>query len=109
MAVKKKLKTLSQHFIFSLLDASCHGARSEYNACQTQLIQLYREAVAFRTNYAEFTSYRILYYTCTKVFRRGDAWLCLLFCFVNRLFFQSNEAANSCVLLLLSWTRVLAV
>ena len=43
------------------------GDLSEYNACQTQLIQLYREAVAFRTNYAEFTSYRILYYTCTKV------------------------------------------
>jgi hypothetical protein len=42
------------------------GDLSEYNACQTQLIQLYRENADYRGSFAEFNSYRILYYTCTK-------------------------------------------
>lgn len=41
---------------------------SEFNQCQTQLIQLY-DNEEFRTNYTEFTAYRFLYYMVTN-----DAW-----------------------------------
>jgi len=41
------------------------GDLSEYNQCQTQLMQLYDLNVNFRKNFFEFTLYRLLYYLIT--------------------------------------------
>jgi len=37
------------------------GDLSEYNQCQTRLMDLYQESESFRANYLEFLSYQILY------------------------------------------------
>jgi len=41
------------------------GDLSEFNQCQTQLLELYDQKQSFRKNFFEFTLYRLLYYLVT--------------------------------------------
>eukprot|EP01083_Nonionella_stella_P271232 919036_1 len=42
------------------------GDLSEFNQCQTQLRELYDDNLDFRTNFDEFSCYRLLYYVVTR-------------------------------------------
>ena len=55
------LRRLSPVVIFAVMQ----GDLSEYNQCQTQLMELYERDPSFRTNFYEFTCYRVLYFLVT--------------------------------------------
>lgn len=42
------------------------GDLSEYNQCQTQIMQMYDMDASLKANYIEFLCYRILYFLCTQ-------------------------------------------